>query len=73
MEYTLLEGEMLTGCLFLSPVFQVFEGVYNNSRMLHFLTAVVVSGHLTSRLLERGHASVRFSYFSHFPRAPLVM
>lgn len=24
-------------------IFQVFEGVYNNSRMLHFLTAVVVS------------------------------
>lgn len=31
-------------------VFQMFEGVYNNARMLHFLTAVVVSSSL--RLTE---------------------
>lgn len=31
---------MDTLCLF---HLQVFEGVYNNARMLHFLTAVVVS------------------------------
>lgn len=28
---------------FVFVFFKVFEGVYNNSRMLHFLTAVVVS------------------------------
>lgn len=27
---------------------QVFEGVYNNTRMLHYLTAVVVSVHLVN-------------------------
>lgn len=32
--------EKKVSCFFF---FQVFEGVYNNSRMLHFLTAVVVS------------------------------
>ena len=33
----------------------MFEGVYNNSRMLHFLTAVVVSGPLTARLRNVMH------------------
>ncbi len=29
--------------MFVCTFLKVFEGVYNNSRMLHFLTAVVVS------------------------------
>ena len=42
-------------------VFQVFEGVYNNARMLHFLTAVVVC-HLNLLYFLPCHGPLRHQY-----------